>query len=111
MIKKRKLVNIKFNHHDLIPFDHQGTEDLIIIGALGRTLVRIIYVDNGSSVNIIYNYFLKYHSRDVQNYVQPATSVVVGFAGQSVWLVRRITFKFMKTKEEACRKPSKKISV
>lgn len=50
-IKKRKLVNIEFNHHDLVPFDYQGIEPLIIIRAMGRTPIRRIYVDNGSSVS------------------------------------------------------------
>lgn len=94
LIKKHKALNIEFNIHDPIPIDHHGTEALVIMGAVGRTLIRRIYVDNGSSVNIIYEHCLKYLPSDAHNYVQPATSVVVGLAGQSIWPVGRVSLPF-----------------
>lgn len=52
-IKKQKMINIHFNHHDSIPFYPQGTDPLIIIITVRKTLIRRIHVDNESSVNII----------------------------------------------------------
>lgn len=51
-------------------------------------------MDHGSSINIVYEHCLKYLLRDIQNYVQPVTSAVVGFAGQSVCLAGSISLPF-----------------
>lgn len=53
LTKKRKVVKIEFIHHNLVPFYHHDIKPLIIIGAVGRTLIRRIYVDNERSINII----------------------------------------------------------
>lgn len=88
------MVNIEFNLDYPIPIDHQGTEPVIIIGEVGRTLIQMTYVDNGCSVNIIYENCLKHLSKDVKNYVQPTMSAMVGFSGKHVWLIGRKSFPF-----------------
>lgn len=54
--KKRKWAGLDFTPNDPILPDHQGTEPFVIKGSVGKTLIHIIYVDNGSSVNIIYSH-------------------------------------------------------
>lgn len=93
-IKKRKIINIEFNAHDLIPFDHQGIEPLIIKVVVGRTMIWRIYVDNWSSVNIIYEDFLKGLPIYIKKYRRPAMSAVVGFARQSVSPMGKISLPF-----------------
>lgn len=93
-IRKQKMMNINFNHDDLVPFDHQGTEPLMTIVVVGRTLTQRIYIDNGSFVNIIYEHFLKGLYTEIQKYSRPTTSTVVGFAGQSVYTMGKIPLPF-----------------
>nr|KAJ0221494.1 hypothetical protein LSAT_V11C200077210 [Lactuca sativa] len=56
---KRKVTSIKFGLHDPIPFDYKGTEPLIIKTTIGRTIIRRVYVDNGSVVSVVYEHCLK----------------------------------------------------
>lgn len=51
-------------------------------------------MDNGKSVNIIYKLFLRGLPKDVQKYLKSAISPVVGFAGQSVWIMGKISLPF-----------------
>ncbi|KAL4580201.1 hypothetical protein LXL04_016385 [Taraxacum kok-saghyz] len=92
--RKRRWESLSFDMNDPIPHNHQGTEPLIIQGIVGRVMVHRIYVDNGSSANIIYAHCLSRLPEEVQKFVRPATSSVVGFAGQSVWPEGKISLPF-----------------
>lgn len=91
---KRKAFNIEFNLDDSIPFGHHRTEPLVIAVSVGRTLIHKIYVYNRISVNIINENYLKYLPGDVHNYVQFPTSTIMGFAGQSMRPVGKVSLPF-----------------
>lgn len=93
-IKKRKWVGLDFSSNDPITLRHQGTKPLIIKGSIGKTLIHRIYIDNRSSINIIYSHFLAQLLETVKIFIEPATSVVVGFDGQSIWPEWKIPLPF-----------------
>lgn len=81
LTRKWKITNIEYGLHDPIPFDHKGTEPLIIKAAIGRTLIKRVYVDNGSAINVMYGHCLKGLPLDIQRYLKSAMTALVGFAG------------------------------
>nr|KAJ0212586.1 hypothetical protein LSAT_V11C400181580 [Lactuca sativa] len=89
-----KVTNIEFSLHDPIPFDRKGTESLITKAEIGRTLIRRVYVDNANTVNVMYEHCLKGIPPDIQRYLKPATTAMVGFVGQSVWPRGKILLPF-----------------
>ena len=90
------------------------TEDLsdepfIIEGDISGYLVRRIYVDEGSAVNVMYEHCFNNLSSDIQNRLKETTTSLVGFSGEtskplgkielevcfgSEGLYRRTTMKF-----------------
>lgn len=57
-MKKRKWMNLEFSHNSQVLMGHKRTKPLIIKALMGKTLIHRVYVDNGSSVNIIYEHCL-----------------------------------------------------
>lgn len=84
LTRKRKITSIEFSLHDPIPLDHKRMEPMIFELAIGKTLIRRVYVDNGNAANVMYEHCLKGLPPDIQRYLKSATVAVVGFTGQSV---------------------------
>lgn len=57
-------------------------------------MIQRIYIDNGSSVNIIYERCLWCLPEKIKNYVIPPTLSVLGFTGKTVWLMGKILLSF-----------------
>ena len=102
--KKRRRANIEFSIDDPVPKDHVGTEHLIIKAVVGKSLVHRIYVDNGSSANIIYSHCLSKMPPEIQEFTRLPTSSVVGFAGQAVWPEGKISLPFTLVDYTGCRR-------
>lgn len=94
LVKKIKWMNFDFSHNSQVPVRHEGIEPLIIKALVGKNLIHKVYVDNGSSVNIIYKHFLDQLPQDVRGFVKPSISSMVGFAGQVVWPEGQISLPF-----------------
>ena len=60
-------------------------------------MVYRIYVDTGSSANIMYEHCFEKLCSDVRGYLKPPSAPVVGFAGQSVWPLGKIHLPFTLT--------------
>lgn len=81
-VKKRRWMSLEFAHNHQVPLNHEGMESFIKNGLIGKTLIHRVYVDNGSSVNILYEHCLARLPKEVRSFIKPAT--LVGFASQSV---------------------------
>ena len=94
--RKRRNNTLEFGRGDPTPDNYQGTEPLIISGSVGRTKIHRIYVDGGSSVNIIYEHCLLKLPTEVKGFVRPTPSslTVIGFAGEPVRPEGRISLPF-----------------
>ena len=67
---KRKIcTTLEFGQNEPVPKNYKGTELLIITGAVGKTKVHRIYVDGGSSVNMIYEHCMRKLPEEVKGFV------------------------------------------
>ena len=48
-------------------------------------MVYRVYVDTGSSANIMYEHCFEKLSKETQNFLRPAAAPVIGFSGEPVW--------------------------
>ncbi|GJQ95632.1 reverse transcriptase domain-containing protein [Tanacetum coccineum] len=63
-----------------------GTEGLMIIEAeMGGHFVHRMYVDGGSSLEILYEHCFNRFRPEVKNQMVPATTPLVGFSGEIIW--------------------------
>ena len=85
-IKRKRERRLEFGWDDPIPPNYEGTEPFIITGILGRSRVHRMYIDGGSSVNIIYEQCLSKLPADIRGFVKavPSHHIVVGFSGELV---------------------------
>ncbi|GKA63846.1 hypothetical protein Tco_0763452 [Tanacetum coccineum] len=77
--------------NDLIPEQCTGDNPLIITEDVGTTHIHRIYVDGGSSVEIMYEHCFEQLMPEEKKEIRPLTALLVGFAGQISWPLGLIT--------------------
>ncbi|GJT91004.1 reverse transcriptase domain-containing protein [Tanacetum coccineum] len=77
--------NITFSKDDLIPEHCTSDNPLIITADVGTTHIHIIYVDGGSSAEIMYKHCFEQLTPEEKKEIRPPTPPLVGFAGQISW--------------------------
>ncbi|GJR53530.1 hypothetical protein Tco_1404051 [Tanacetum coccineum] len=82
---------IAFSSHDPIPSHCNGDDPLVIKAYIGGTMIHRIYVDGGSSAEILYDHCFQQLSATLKETLQPPTTPLIGFAGQSLWPLGVIT--------------------
>ncbi|GKF47371.1 hypothetical protein Tco_0137173 [Tanacetum coccineum] len=79
---------------DLFPplGEEDGTEGPIIIEAeMGGHFIHRMYVDRASSSEIPHEHCFNRFRLEVRNQMVPATTPLVGFSGEIIWLIRQIS--------------------
>ncbi|GJX76541.1 reverse transcriptase domain-containing protein [Tanacetum coccineum] len=72
--------------------EEDGTERPMIIEAkMGGHCVHRMYVDGGSSSEILYEHCFNRFRPEVRNQMIPATTPLVGFSGEIIWLLGQIS--------------------
>nr|GEV35675.1 reverse transcriptase domain-containing protein [Tanacetum cinerariifolium] len=63
-----------------------GTEEPLVIEAeIGGHMIHRMYVDGGSSMEILYEYCFNRLRPEVKNQMVPATTSLTGFSGETIW--------------------------
>ncbi|GKA91596.1 reverse transcriptase domain-containing protein [Tanacetum coccineum] len=94
-VAKQKITQT-FSPESVISFpplgEEDGTEGPIIIEAeMGGHFVHRMYVDRGSSSEILHEHYFNRFRLEVRNQMVPATTPLVGFSGEIIWLIRQIS--------------------
>ncbi|GJW32098.1 reverse transcriptase domain-containing protein [Tanacetum coccineum] len=72
--------------------EEDGTEGLMIIEAeMGRHFVHRMYVDGGSSSEILYEHCFNRFRPEVRSQMIPAATPLVGFSGEIIWPLGQIS--------------------
>ncbi|GKD93578.1 reverse transcriptase domain-containing protein [Tanacetum coccineum] len=82
---------ITFSEDDLIPENCSGDDPLIITADVGITHIHRIYVDGGSSAEIMYEHCFEQLTSGEKKAMRPPTAPLVGFARQISWPLGLIT--------------------
>ncbi|GKA35814.1 reverse transcriptase domain-containing protein [Tanacetum coccineum] len=73
--------------------DEDGTEGPMIIEAeIGGYFIHRIYVDGGSTSEILYEHCFNRLRPEVKSQMIPATAPLIGFSGEIIWPMRQILF-------------------
>ncbi|GKE24969.1 hypothetical protein Tco_1436481 [Tanacetum coccineum] len=83
--------SIAFSNDDLIPEHYHGENPLIIKANIGGCMIHRIYVDGGSSTEIMYEHCFQQLSNEARASIRAPTSPLVGFVGQVLWPLGIIT--------------------
>nr|GEU75997.1 hypothetical protein [Tanacetum cinerariifolium] len=92
----RKRITQTFSLESVISFPTLGKEDgtegpMIIEAEMGGHCVHRIYVDEGSSSEILYEHcFNKFHP-EIKNQLIPVNTPLVGFSGEIIWPLGQIS--------------------
>nr|GFA73489.1 reverse transcriptase domain-containing protein [Tanacetum cinerariifolium] len=63
-----------------------GAEGPLVIKAeIGRHMIHRMYVDRGSSIEILYEHYFNRLWPEVKNQMVPATTLLTGFSGETIW--------------------------
>ncbi|GJR73045.1 reverse transcriptase domain-containing protein [Tanacetum coccineum] len=63
-----------------------GTEGLLIIEAeVGRHMIHRMYVDRGSSMEVLYEHCFNQLRPEIKNQMVPTTTSLTGFSGETIW--------------------------
>ncbi|GJW77197.1 hypothetical protein Tco_0138879 [Tanacetum coccineum] len=81
--------NIAFLNDDSISKHCNGDNPLIIKVDFGGCMIHRIYMDGGSSIEIMYEHCFQQLSNEVRASIRAPTSPLVGFAGQDIVNIRR----------------------
>ncbi|GKC54606.1 reverse transcriptase domain-containing protein [Tanacetum coccineum] len=92
----RQKITQTFSPESVISFPPLGEEDgtegpMIIEVEMGGHYVHRMYVDEGSSSEILYEHFFNRFRPEVRNQMIPATTPLVGFSGEIIWPLRQIS--------------------
>ncbi|GJR80493.1 reverse transcriptase domain-containing protein [Tanacetum coccineum] len=85
-----------FSPESVISFPPLGEEDgtegpMIIEAEMGGHFVHRMYVDGGSSSEILYEHCFNRFRPEVKNQMVPATTPLVGFSGEIIWPLGQIS--------------------
>ncbi|GKA85796.1 reverse transcriptase domain-containing protein [Tanacetum coccineum] len=71
--------------------EDEGTEGLMIIVAeIGGHCIHRMYVDGGSASEILYEHCFSRLRLEIRNQLVPATTPLIGFSGEIIWLIGQI---------------------
>nr|GEV64545.1 reverse transcriptase domain-containing protein [Tanacetum cinerariifolium] len=66
--------------------DHNGTEGPLIIEAeMGGHMIHCMYIDGGSSMEILYEHCFNRLRPEIKGQMVPATTSLTGFSGETIW--------------------------
>lgn len=82
---------ISFSSNDPIPENNSGDNSLVIKANIGGNTIHQIYVDGGSSTEIMYDHCFQLLSNEQKSMMQPSTTPLVGFVGHLLWPLGVIT--------------------
>ncbi|GJW40387.1 hypothetical protein Tco_0066232 [Tanacetum coccineum] len=88
----RQRITQTFSPESVISFPPLGEEDgtegpMIIEAEIGGHCVHRMYVDGGSSSEILYEHCFNRFRLEVRNHMIPTTTPLVGFSGEIIWPV------------------------
>ncbi|GJR42638.1 reverse transcriptase domain-containing protein, partial [Tanacetum coccineum] len=86
--------NIAFSEEDPISKHCNGEDPLIIEAKIGRSVIHRVYVDGGSSIEIMYEHCFQQLTNEAKTLMRSPTSPLIGFAGQVLWPLGVITIPF-----------------
>ncbi|GKE12392.1 hypothetical protein Tco_1415943 [Tanacetum coccineum] len=100
----RQKITQFFSPESVISFpllgEEDGTEGLMIIEAeMGGHCVHRMYVDGGSSSEILYEHCFNRFRPEVKNQMIPTATPLVGFSGEIIWPLGKISL-FVKISDE-----------
>nr|GEW35173.1 reverse transcriptase domain-containing protein [Tanacetum cinerariifolium] len=104
-VAKRRITK-KLSPESVISFPTLGDEDgmegsMIIEAKIGGNFVHRMYVNRGSSLEILYEYcFNRFHT-EVKSQMVPATTPLVGFSGEIIWLLGKVTIPIQRNHRKA----------
>nr|GEV40962.1 reverse transcriptase domain-containing protein [Tanacetum cinerariifolium] len=68
-----------------------GTEGSLVIEAkIGGHIIHRMYVDGGSSTEVLYEYCFNWLQPKVKNQMVPTTTSLTGFSGETIWLLGQL---------------------
>ncbi|GKE48510.1 reverse transcriptase domain-containing protein [Tanacetum coccineum] len=93
----RQRITQTFSPESVISFPPLGEEDrtegpMIIEAEMGGHCVHRMYVDGGSSSEILYEHCFNSFRSEVKNQTVPAATPLVGFSGEIIWPLGQILF-------------------
>ncbi|GJS00104.1 hypothetical protein Tco_0316612 [Tanacetum coccineum] len=91
------MITQTFSLESVISFSPLGEEDgtegpMIIEVEMGGHCVHCMYVDGGSSSEILYEHCFNRFRSEVKNQMVPATTPLVRFSGEIIWPLGQISF-------------------
>ncbi|GKC34943.1 hypothetical protein Tco_1047327 [Tanacetum coccineum] len=92
----RQKITQTFSPKLVISFPPLGEEDgtegpMIIEAEMGRHCVHRMYMDGGSSLEILYEHCFNRFRPEIRNEMIPATTPLVGFSGEIIWPLGQIS--------------------
>ncbi|GJY88322.1 hypothetical protein Tco_0502950 [Tanacetum coccineum] len=92
----RKRITQTFSPKSVISFPSLGEEDgtegpMIIEAEIGGHCVQRMYVDGGSSSEILYEHCFNRFRPEIKNQMIPAATPLVGFSGEIIWPLGQIS--------------------
>nr|GEW67008.1 reverse transcriptase domain-containing protein [Tanacetum cinerariifolium] len=91
----RKKVTQSFERVKEITFPPLATSDgaeglLVIEAKIGGYMIHRMYVDGGSSMEILYEHYFNWLWPEVKNQMVPATTSLTGFSEETIWLLGQL---------------------
>ncbi|GKD08221.1 hypothetical protein Tco_1187906 [Tanacetum coccineum] len=88
-VTQQKVI-LSFAHVNEITFPllsaNKGTEGLLVIEAeIGGHAIHRMYVDGGSSMEVLYKHCFNRHRPEIKSQMVPATTYLTGFSGKTIW--------------------------
>nr|GFA07322.1 reverse transcriptase domain-containing protein [Tanacetum cinerariifolium] len=85
-----------FSSKSIISFPPLGEEDgtecsMIIVAQMGGHFVHRMYMDRGSSSEILYEHFFNRFRLEVRSQMVPATTPLIGFSREKIWPLGKIS--------------------
>ncbi|GJZ60723.1 hypothetical protein Tco_0616539, partial [Tanacetum coccineum] len=86
----RQKVTLSFAHVNEITFPplsaNKGTEGPLVIEVeIGGHAIHCMYVDRGSSMEVLYEYCFNRLRPEIKSQMVPATTSQTGFSGETIW--------------------------
>ncbi|GKE16874.1 reverse transcriptase domain-containing protein, partial [Tanacetum coccineum] len=86
----RQKLTQSFAHGNEITFpplaNNDGTEGLLVIEAeIGGHMIHRMYIDGGSSTEVLYEHCFNQLRPEIKNQMVPTTTSLTGFSGETIW--------------------------
>ncbi|GJX22003.1 reverse transcriptase domain-containing protein [Tanacetum coccineum] len=91
----RQKATLSFAHVNEIMFPllsaNKGTEGPLVIEAeIGGHVIHRMYVDGGSSMEVLYEHFFNRLRPEIKSQMVPATTSLTGFSRETIWPMRQL---------------------